>query len=65
MTDPKITYHLDKLGLGNESNDIEIDREALHGNEISPQIAAVLLLDQIDRRLRDISLILHQQFEQE
>lgn len=64
MTEPTIIYHLDKLGLGNESNDIVIDREALHEKEISPQIATVLLLQQIDGRLRDISLILHQQLEQ-
>jgi hypothetical protein len=60
MTDPKMTYFLDKLGLGNESNDIEIDREALHGQEVSPQVATVLLLQQIERHLSDISTVIHE-----
>ena len=60
MAEPKITYFLDKHGLGNESNDVEIDREALHGKEISPQVATVLLLQQIERHLRDISINIHE-----
>ena len=29
MTEPTFTYFLDKLGLGNEEDSIEVDREAL------------------------------------
>ena len=64
MTEPKITYWLDKLGLGNDDDDIEFDRESLHGKQVSPEFAAIVLLKQIDRRLSTIEMILHQRFEE-
>lgn len=65
MTEPKLTYWLDKLGMGKDDDDIEFDRESLHGKQVSPEFAAVVLLNQIDRRLRDIETILHQKFEED
>lgn len=65
MTEPKLTYWLDKFGIGNDDNDIEFDREALHGKQVSPEFAAVVLLNQIDRRLRYMETILHQKFEED
>lgn len=59
MSDPKITYELDRFGMGDESDHIIIDREALHEQEVSPAVATVILLQQINWRLRDISMILH------
>lgn len=62
MTEPKITFWLDKLGLGNDDDDIEFDREALHGKQVRSEFAAVVLLNQIDRRLKTIEMMLHQEF---
>lgn len=62
MTEPTITYWLDKYGLGNDDDDIEFDREALHGKSISPELATVVLLNQINRSLKSIEIILHEQF---
>ena len=36
------------------------DREAIHEQEISPQIATVILLKGIHGHLRDISRLLHE-----
>lgn len=60
MSEPTLIYHLDKFGLGDESDHIDIDREALHEQEISPQIATVILLKQIERHLSDISKLMHE-----
>jgi len=60
VADPTFTYFLDKLGLGNEEDSIEIDREALHGKEVSAEVATVILLRQINSRLRDIELFMRQ-----
>lgn len=60
MPEPTLIYHLDKFDLGDESDHIDIDRMALHEQEVSPQIATVILLKQIEQHLSDISKLMHE-----
>lgn len=56
MSDTPFTYFLDPHNLGLDDDEIEFDREAMHGKPVSPAIAAVILLRQINSRLRDLQI---------
>lgn len=58
MSEIKLTFRLDNIALSSTKGTIDLDLEYLHGEAVSADLATVILLRQIDDKLRRIEEIL-------